>query len=237
MNCAEKEEALAKIINGTSSISSTEEGVLMPEFEPEKNTVEIVDKELMFEEKEEMEKEIAYLRNLVEALKERERSLDMQMIEYLGLKEQEATLRELESRLKVSAIESKLLNLKIESLQTDNQKLQTQASDYPRVVSELKSAREEIQLLKKRLKVDGEQAKEKLAALHHRITEMLDRERKHGEDDVEVEKKLRRLKELEDEVTDLRKVNSRLAEENLKFVQLLESTNVAASSESALHEV
>jgi len=186
MNCVEKEEALAKIINGTSSIS-TEEGFFMPEFEPEKNTVELVDKEfLVFEEKEEMEKEIDYLRNLVEALKERERSLEMQMIEYHALKEMEANLRELENRLKVSAMESKLLNLKIESLQADNQKLQAQASDYPRVVGELESAREKIQLLEKRLRVDGEQAREKLAALHQRITEMLDRERRQGGDDVDV---------------------------------------------------
>ncbi|XP_020241524.1 protein CHUP1, chloroplastic-like isoform X2 [Asparagus officinalis] len=229
------EESTAKSSAMAASGLKDELHILTSE-NPDRNTVEPMEKYSELEERLEMEKEIAYLRNLVEALKERERNLEIQLIEYYGLKEQEASLRELENRLKVNAMESKLLNLKIESLQADNQKLQAQASEYPKVVSELESARNEIKLLKKRLKFDGEQAREKLAALHQRITEMLDRERKHGEHDIEVEKKLKRLKELEDEVVTLRNVNSSLVEENLKFAQLLESTKIEASSNSHRNE-
>ena len=64
MNCVKKKEALAKIINGTSS-TNAEEGFFMPGFEAEENTVGLVDKELVFEEKEEIEKDTAYLKNLV----------------------------------------------------------------------------------------------------------------------------------------------------------------------------
>lgn len=232
---------MAKIIHA----DTTEEDFLMPDFnkavlidgfeeQSEKNGEKLA---IESEEKVEMEKEIAYLRNLVEALKERERSLEMQMIEYYGLKEQLDSFRELENRLKVNAMESKLLNLKLESLRADNQKLQAQLSDYPRAVSELEAAREEIKRLKSKLKLDGELTKEKLAELHRRITDMVDRERMRGEDGIEVEKKLKRLKELEDESAVLRDVNARLAEENLKFVQMLEAAKMAASSDSDRREV
>lgn len=235
LNILSSEEAFAKIINGTSSPSSTtttimnEDGtyndITDQEVETilENNKVDAVNKEVVFEEREEMEKEITYLKNMVESLKERERHLELQMIEYHDLKEQNASLRELENRLKVNVMDRKMLTLKIESLQTDNQKLKSLVSDYPKIVSELESAREEIKALKHKLKLDGEEAKEKLALLHASITEMINRERKVEKEGVENEMKLKRLKKLEEEVTDLRMVNSRLAKENLKFAEMLET--------------
>ncbi|KAJ6797026.1 protein CHUP1, chloroplastic-like isoform X2 [Iris pallida] len=196
-----------------------------PESEPMKSVNDDWERE-----KSELQHELAYLRNLVEALKERERTLEVQLLKYYGLKEQEATLRELENRVKVNAMESKLLYLKIDSLQADNQKLQSQVSDYPRAVAELESAREEIKVLKGRLKLVGEEAKEKLASLNQSITNLQDRILKDGETNAEVEKKLTRVKELEGQFMDLQIVNSRLAEENLKLVQQLESEKMAASS-------
>ncbi|ONK76602.1 uncharacterized protein A4U43_C03F30010 [Asparagus officinalis] len=232
LHILKNEEAFAKIVHGSSTIMSNdisniatatvEEVLLMPGYDKiEENTVKS------------LEKEIGYLRNLVEALKERERGLEMQIIDYYELKDQEASLRELENRLKANAMESKLLNLKIESLQENNEKLQARAVGYPTLVSELESAREEIELLKERLKFDEEETEEKLLALQERITELVDRERKHCENYVEVEKKLKRLKELEEETVDLRKVNSRLEEENLKLVQQLERAPMRASSDQA----
>lgn len=205
------EEELAKIVKGASS----EEG----------------------KEELELEQEIAYLRNLVEAFKERERTFEVQLLEYYGLEEQVANLREFENRVKINTTESKLLHLKIDSLQADNRRLQAQASGYPRVMTELESAREEMKALKRGLKLDGKEAREKLGSVHRRITNLQDRVVGDGEADAGVEKMLKRVKELQDELMDLRMVNSRLTEENFKLVQLLKSTKDEASSNLKDQEV
>lgn len=178
----------------------------------------------------EMELEIAYLRNLVQSLQEREKSLELQMLEYYGLKEQEATVRELENRLKMNMMEVKLLSLKIESLQDENQKLKTQVLDYSRVMTELESARSMIKLLKRKLKSDGEQARDKLASLQQSIAVLQENEHKDGKNDVEFESRLKRLKEVEDEAAELRKENSRLVQEKLDLMQKLESPTQMISS-------
>ncbi|GJZ64300.1 ALP1-like protein isoform X1 [Tanacetum coccineum] len=68
--------------------------------------------------KETQEQEINNLQSTVKRLKERERGLKAQLLEYSRLKEQETTVRELQSRLKLNSMESKLLTLKVESLTT-----------------------------------------------------------------------------------------------------------------------
>ncbi|XP_008775426.1 protein CHUP1, chloroplastic-like isoform X2 [Phoenix dactylifera] len=267
-----REEALAKIIHGTSTSTITtaatvlglspickssedEEEFLLPEFnqivvrefEAAQQDLEASTKIPMsskFDIKDvEMEQEIAYLRNLVQSLQEREESLELQMLEYYGLKEQEATVRELENRLKMNMMEVKLLSLKIESMQDENQKLKTQVSDYSRVMTELESAKSMIKLLKRKLKSDGEQARDKLASLQQRIAVLQENEHKNGKNDVEFESKLERLQEVEDEAAELRKENLRLVQEKLDLVQKLEATTQMISSatlnapEAVLEEV
>nr|GFC40685.1 protein CHUP1, chloroplastic [Tanacetum cinerariifolium] len=101
--------------------------------------------------KETHEQEISNLQNTVKRLKERERGLKAQLLEYSRLKEQETTVRELQSRLKLNSMESKLLTLKVESLQTENKRLVSQTADYNKVLSDLEAARAKIKLLKKKL--------------------------------------------------------------------------------------
>ncbi|KAJ0977946.1 hypothetical protein J5N97_013420 [Dioscorea zingiberensis] len=178
-----------------------------------------------------MEQEIARLKNLVVSLSERERCLELQLLEYYGMQEQEAALRELESQLKMNTMETKLYTMKIESLQADNQRLQAQVLDYSRVVSELESSRAKIKLLKRKLKSDGQQAKEKITLMHQIISKFQAKEAKDQANDVEVEMQLKkRLKDLEDEVDSLRMINSRLLVDNSELATKLESTQMLASS-------
>lgn len=170
-----------------------------------------------------MEEEIKNLRNLVQSLQERVTCLEMKLLEYHGLKEQEVSMRELQNRLKISATETKLLSLKIESLKAENEKLRAEASDYSRVVSELEMQSKNIAVLESKLTSVGEQAKEKIAALHGRITELREKEKKDLEDAVEMEKKLKLLNKLENEVIELQKENSRLSQEKLAIINKLES--------------
>ncbi|OAY68022.1 Protein CHUP1, chloroplastic [Ananas comosus] len=256
------EEAMAKIINGTSTTTTTttttttillglsptskssgdEEGFLLPEFnelvmkefeatgkDSETTTVTTpTPKKLELKEETLMEQEIAQLRNLVWSLQERERSLENQLLEYYGMQEQEAAVRELESQLKINTVEAKLYSLKIESLQSENKRLKAQVSDYSRAMDELEAARTKIKLLKKRLMAEGEQAKEKIALLHQRISMLQYREQHVGRDEIDAEEKLKGLKKMEE----LEVMNMRLEEENVELMRKLESVQMHASSSS-----
>ncbi|KAI3865934.1 hypothetical protein MKW92_032962 [Papaver armeniacum] len=99
----------------------------------------------------ETDQELINLRNMVRVLRERERNLEIQLLEYYGLKEQETAVMELQNRLKINTMEAKLFTLKIESLQGDNQRLEAQVADYSRVLAELEAARAKIKMLSGKL--------------------------------------------------------------------------------------
>lgn len=177
-----------------------------------------------------MEQEITKLLGMVQELQDRERSLKDQLLEYYGLKEQEALVRELQNRLKVNTMETQLFTLKVESLQAENRRLEAQASDYPKVIAELESAKTKIKQLQSKMRSNGEQTKEQLSALHQRVTALHDQEHRAAMNDADIQKKLQKLKDLEDELMDLRRVNSRLQSENAEQASKLESTVLISSA-------
>ncbi|KAJ8464750.1 hypothetical protein OPV22_027302 [Ensete ventricosum] len=237
----ETEEDLMEIINGTAITTTGEEaGFLMPGFDDlvmqefevtrkdlETTPVTTMPEKPVMQERALMEQEITNLKELVLSLQERERCLERQLLDYHGVKGQEAVVRELVNRLKISSMEAKLYMLKIESLQADNQRLQAQLEDYATVISELDAAREHIMLLDEKLESDREKAQEIMASLHQRISSLQQREQ---ENDAEVNRKLKKLEELENESMELRMINSRLAEENSDLVRKLKSTQDTASA-------
>ncbi|WOK91334.1 protein CHUP1, chloroplastic-like isoform X1 [Canna indica] len=175
--------------------------------------------------------EIVYLRNLVQSLMDRNINLETEMLEYYGLKEQEATVRELENRLKIMSVEAKCLTLKIESLKDENQQLKFQASESSSaLMRELESARMKEQSLRRRFKSVHVQAREKIAALEKRISVLRDLELNNRREEADVQDKLNRLKELEEEATKLKKENSMLVQENLDLAQRLKSAETFVSS-------
>ncbi|OVA14458.1 hypothetical protein BVC80_1361g10 [Macleaya cordata] len=229
-----------------SKHSGDEEGLLLPEFNdivhkefeiPSNSTGVSPKKEVetptsfrRVTEKE-TDQEIINLRNMVRVLRERERHLEIQLLEYYGLKEQETAVMELQNRLKINTMEAKLFTLKIESLQADNQRLEAQVADYSRVMAELESARAKIKMLKRKIRTDGEHNKEELSSLKQKVANLQDQEfRAVWNNDPDVQKKLQRLKELEDESAELRKANLRLQRENTELARRLESTQILASS-------
>ncbi|WVZ96823.1 hypothetical protein U9M48_042411 [Paspalum notatum var. saurae] len=170
--------------------------------------------------------EIHKLRDLVRSLQEREKTLELQLLECYGLQEQDAAVRELENQLKINNVESKLHSLKIESLQSENQMLQTQLSENSKIISELEATRVKCKLLKKKLVSDAEQAKEKIASLQKMVDSLQHKQADEEKTHTDVEKKLKRLEELEKEATDLRAVNSRLQQENAHLIRRLELTRL-----------
>ncbi|KAK6284454.1 hypothetical protein POUND7_003406 [Theobroma cacao] len=181
-------------------------------------------------EKDNYEEEIKHLRNMVRMLRERERNLEVQLLEYYGLKEQETAALELQNRLKINNMEAKLFTLKIESLQSENRRLESQVADHAKVVAELETARSRIKLLKKKLRHEAEQNREQILNLEKRVARLQEQELKALADNQDIESKLQRLKVLEGEADELRKSNRSLQTENSELAQKLESTQILANS-------
>ncbi|KAM5579217.1 protein CHUP1, chloroplastic [Rosa sericea] len=179
-------------------------------------------------EKDDYELEIRHLRDMVRKLRERERHLEVQLLEYYGLKEQETAVMELQNRLKISSMEAKLFSLKIESLQAENCRLEGQASNHAKVVAELEATRAKIQMLKKKLRSEAEHNKEQILSLKKRVENLQDNEA--AAVNLEIQLKLRRLKDLEGETEELRASNLRLQLQNSELARRLESTQILANS-------
>ncbi|OWM77096.1 protein CHUP1, chloroplastic [Punica granatum] len=186
-------------------------------------------KSFVTSERDVYEQEIKHLRNMVRMLKERERNLEVQLLEYYGLKEQEAAVMELQNRLKINNMEAKFLCLKIESLQADNRRLEAQVADHAKVVADLEAARSKIRMLKKKLRSEAEQNREQILMLQKRVEKLQEQERDSAKHDLEVHSNLLKLKQLEHEVEELRSSNLRLQLENSELSQRLESTQILAN--------
>ncbi|KAI3759731.1 hypothetical protein L6452_07758 [Arctium lappa] len=177
------------------------------------------------------EQEITSLRNLVKILKERESNLEIQLLEYYGLKEQETAVMELQNRLKLNNMEAKLFALKIESLQADNRRLQAQMTDYTKAVSELEAARSKIKTLKRKLRSETEQNKKQIMDFQQRVQKMQQDEHANVVGiDPEIGSSLEKLKGLEAEVEELRKSNHGLQLEKSDLARRLECVQILATS-------
>ncbi|XP_045788274.1 protein CHUP1, chloroplastic [Trifolium pratense] len=181
-------------------------------------------------EKDDYEQEIRKLRNMVMMLQERERSLEVQLLEYCGLREQETVVMELQNRLKISNMETKMFNLKVETLQSENRRLEAQISDHAKVVSELESSKTKVKFLKKKIRYEAEQNKEHIIILKQKVSKLQDLESKAVANDQEIQMKLKRLKDLEDEVEQWKKSNLRLEKDNSELARRLDSTQILANS-------
>ncbi|KAK6125148.1 hypothetical protein DH2020_041114 [Rehmannia glutinosa] len=182
-------------------------------------------------EHEERDLEIKSLRNKVRILEERERLLEIQLLEYYGLKEQETAVMELQNRLRIHNMEAKLYNLKIESLQSDNRRLEAQVVDYEKLVTELEAAKAKIKLLRKKLMSEAEQNREQLLYLQERVMKLQDEEKNGVEIDRDVKMQLRKMKELEEELEEMKKSNESLKLENSELAQKLECVQMLASTD------
>ncbi|XP_042024354.1 protein CHUP1, chloroplastic-like isoform X2 [Salvia splendens] len=180
---------------------------------------------------EEDERELVSLRSKVQILEEREKILENQLLEYYGLKEQENAVLELQNRLRVHSMEAKLYNIKIESLQSDNKKLQAKVADYDKVVAELESAQAKITLLRKKLRFEAKQNREQILRLQERVMKLQDQDSKAVEADQDSETQSReRSHRLEEELEETKRYNQSLKLENLELAQKIESLQILAKS-------
>ncbi|KAF7814208.1 protein CHUP1, chloroplastic-like [Senna tora] len=176
------------------------------------------------------EQEIQNLRSKISMLQERETNLEVQLLEYCGLREQETAMMELQNRLKISIMEAKMFNLKVETLQSKNRKLEAQVADHAKVVAELEAAKEKIQLLQKKIRYEAQQNREQIINLQQRVSLLQEQEFKVAASNQDIQNKLQKLKDLESEAEQLKKSNWRLQIDNSELAQRLDSTQVLANS-------
>lgn len=186
-------------------------------------------KSFVTSERDVYEQEIKQLRNMVRVLQERERNLEVQLLEYYGLKEQESAVMELQNRIKIQDMEEKFLCLKIESLQADNRRLEAQVADHMKLAADLEGSRSKIRMLKKKLRSEAEQNRQQILMLQKRVEKLQEQERDSAKHELEVQSNLLKLKQLEQEVEELRNSNLRLQLENSELAQRLESTQILAN--------
>lgn len=181
-------------------------------------------------ERDEYKEEIENLRNKVKFLQERERNLEIQLLEYYGLKEQEASMMELQNRLKLSNIEAKLLSMKIASLQADNKRLEAQVADYSKVVSELEAAKAKIRQLKKKIRHEAQLSKEQILDLTKRVARLRDLGHEASTRGSDVPLEMQRMEELEAEAEELRKSNEKLQKDNADLARKLDKAQILANA-------
>lgn len=203
--------------------SSSSDGFLLPEFyklvqdiETPLSSMDGVNKTIN-DGTDEYEQEIKSLRSMVKDRREQERFLEIQLLEYYGLKEQEMMVMELQNRLKINKVEARALSLKIESLQEENRRLVVRVADYLRVVEELEAAKAKIKMLESKLQFDAWQNKEQISRLKQRVL-MMDLQETRG------------LENLETELEELRMSQYELQRENSELGSRLDSTQILANS-------
>ncbi|MCL7045060.1 hypothetical protein MKW94_017689 [Papaver nudicaule] len=147
--------------------SELEEFVLLKDFNP--NTGVSPRKE--FEEqgrelKAGSESEILKLTDMLKVLREKEKHIEIQLLEHYGLKGKENAVMEIHNQLKLNSVESKVFGLKIESLLADKRRMEEQVADRLKVVAELESAKATIKLLNWKITSDAEHKQEEILSAH-----------------------------------------------------------------------
>ncbi|KAI9109533.1 hypothetical protein K1719_019587 [Acacia pycnantha] len=176
------------------------------------------------------EEEIKHLRSKIEMLQEREKDLEVQLLEYCGLREQEKAMMELRNRLRITVTEIKMLNLKVDTLQSENRALEAQVANHAKVEAELEAAKAKVQLLQQKLRHEAEHNREQILTLQKRVAKLQEQEIKVAASDQDIQEKLQKLEDLESEVEELRKSNLRLQIDNSELAQRLDSTQILANS-------
>lgn len=181
--------------------------------------------------------ELERLRNQVKELEEREVKLEGELLEYYGLKEQESNIAELQKQLKIKTVEIDMLNITINSLQAEKNKLQEEIALGLSARKELEVARNKIKELQRQIQLEANQTKGQLLLLKQQVSGLQFKEEDALKKDVELEKKLKAAKELEVEVVELRRKNKELQHAKRELTVKLDAAEARITALSNMTEV
>ncbi|KAI3696204.1 hypothetical protein L1987_79214 [Smallanthus sonchifolius] len=238
----EEEKEEVKLISGLINVQPNSpdfEDDILPEFaDLLSGEIDIpYDKDRVYETEMAMsENELERLRNLVKELEEREVKLEGELLEYYGLKEQESDVVELQRQLKIKTVEIDMLNVTINSLQTERKKLQEEVLQGASYKKELDSARNKIRELQKQFQLEANQTKGQLLLLKQQVGILQTKEQDAFKKDVDIDKKLKTLKELEVDVVELKRKNRELQHEKRELVIKLDAAESRIATLSSTTE-
>ncbi|OEL18337.1 Protein CHUP1, chloroplastic [Dichanthelium oligosanthes] len=167
--------------------------------------------------------EIDRLRSLVREMEEREVKLEGELLEYYGMKEMETDVTELQKQLKTKTAEINLLNNTINSMQAERKKLQDEVARAAVAKKELEAARNKIKELQRQIQLEAGQTKGQLMLLKQQVIGLKSKEEEAAKKEAEVQRKLKKLKELEVEVVELRRKNKELLYEKRDLIVKLDA--------------
>ncbi|KAJ1264212.1 hypothetical protein BS78_09G245900 [Paspalum vaginatum] len=167
--------------------------------------------------------EIDRLRNLLKEMEDREAKLEGELLEYYGMKEMEADVTELQKQLKTKTAEINLLNTTINSMQAERKKLQDEVKRGAVAEKELEAARSKIKELQRQIQLESGQTKGQLMLLKQQVIGLKAKEEEAAKKEAEVQRKLKKLKELEVEVVELRRKNKELLYEKRDLIVKLDA--------------
>ncbi|XP_076956045.1 protein CHUP1, chloroplastic-like isoform X2 [Bidens hawaiensis] len=238
----EEEKEEVKLISGLINVQPNSpdfEDDILPEFaDLLSGEIDIpYEKDRVYEaEMANNEHELERLRNLVKELEEREVKLEGELLEYYGLKEQESDVVELQRQVKIKTVEIDMLNVTINSLQTERKKLQEEVLQGAAYKKELDSARKKIKELQRQFQLEANQTKGQLLLLKQQVGILQTKEKDAVRKDVDIDKKLKALKELEVEAVELKRKNRELQHEKRELVIKLDAADSRIATLSSTTE-
>ncbi|KAI7744067.1 hypothetical protein M8C21_006692 [Ambrosia artemisiifolia] len=238
----EEEKEEVKLISGLINVQPNSpdfEDDILPEFaDLLSGEIDIpYDKDRVYEtEMANSEIELERLRNLVKELEEREVKLEGELLEYYGLKEQESDVVELQRQVKIKTVEIDMLNKTISSLQTERKKLQEEVLQAASYKKELDSARNKIKELQRQFQLEANQTKGQLLLLKQQVGILQTKEKDAVKKDLDIDKKLKTLKELEVDVVELKRKNRELQHEKRELVIKLDAAEARIATLSSTTE-
>lgn len=241
----EEEEEEVKLISSIINRANDFEDDILPEFE------DLLSGEIEFPlptDKAEKDKvyeiemannasELERLRQLVKELEEREVKLEGELLEYYGLQEQESDIVELQRQLKIKTVEIDMLNITINSLQTERKKLEEELTHGASARRELEVARNKIKELQRQIQLQANQTKGQLLLLKQEVSSLQVKEEEAARKDAEIEKKLKAVNDLEVELVELKRKNKELQHEKRELTVKLNAAESRAAELSNMTEV
>ncbi|KAL6618723.1 hypothetical protein ACP70R_033862 [Stipagrostis hirtigluma subsp. patula] len=167
--------------------------------------------------------EVDRLRSLIRVMEEREVKLEGELLEYYGMKQIETDVTELQKQLMTKTVEINTLNNTINSLQAERKKLQDEVERGAVVKKELEVARNKIKELQRQIQLEADQTKGQLMLLKQQVIGLKANEEEAAKKDAEIQRKLKKLKELEVEVVELRRKNKELLYEKRDLIVKLDA--------------
>ncbi|OWM65164.1 hypothetical protein CDL15_Pgr008751 [Punica granatum] len=215
------------IISGNGSSSHCEEG----SEEKEKQKAE--NRKPLDEEIQE-EKQVKIL-SLTKELKRRKIELECRLFELYGLKEEYSYIAHLRKELTVKTAETDGLNLAIDSIQAENERLKDDIREVFLAEKQLEAAQKRANELEEKLVFNANRLKGQLEKLEGQVSRF-QKSSKRCADDPAIEKKLSNFSRLELEVLEMRRKNKELELEKRELMIMLNATHSRTSNLSKTAE-